>query len=65
MPVNIQAMTSDVTVLDADMPLSQQQIDKLVTIVLRRLEEKQREAEQAREATALRRHSAPLRPLGE
>jgi hypothetical protein len=59
MPLNIMDMTSEVTVYEGDLPLDQAQIDKLVKIVLKRLAEQQREVEQLREATKLRREAAP------
>ena len=59
MPVHIEEMTSDVTILDGDLPLSQEQIEKLVKIVLKQLEAKQREARQSSAATSVRRESAP------
>jgi hypothetical protein len=59
MPVHIEEMTSDVTILDGDLPLSQEQIEKLVKIELKQLEAKQREARQSSAATSVRRESAP------
>jgi hypothetical protein len=65
MPVHVEEMTSDVAVLDGDLPLTEAQMEKLVKLVLQRLEEKQREARQFREATALRREAAPPLRVGE
>jgi hypothetical protein len=65
LPVHIGELTSDVTVLEGELPLSQQQIDKLVQLVLQRLEEKQREARLSREATMLRRQALPPLQIGE
>ena len=65
MPVHVEEMTSDVTVFEGDLPLTRDQVDKLVQLVLQRLQEKQREAEQTREATALRREAAPPMWVGE
>ena len=59
MPVHVEEMTSEVTVFEGDLPLSEAQMEKLVQLVLLRLEEKQREARQIHEATALRRGAAP------
>ena len=59
MPVHIEEMTSDVTVMGGELPLSQPQIEKLVQVVLARLDEKQRDRRQFREATTLRRAAAP------
>ncbi len=59
MPVHVENMTSTVNVVDGELPLSEAQIEKLVGIVLRRLEQQKREAESAREATAVRPRAAP------
>ena len=65
MPVHVEEMTSEVAVLDGDLPLSEQQMEKLAALVLRRLEEKQRAERQTREATALRRQARPPLPVAE
>ena len=62
MPVHIGELTSDVTLIQGDLPLSAEQLDRLVRLVLECLESKQREERMAREATAVRRAAAP--PLG-
>ena len=59
MPVHIDEMVSEVTVVEGDLPLSEAQLDKLVMKVLQRLSEKQQEQAQAREATALRSSAMP------
>ena len=59
MPVHVEEMTSEVAVLDGDLPLSEKQIEKLVQLILRRLEERTRETEQNRAATRLRRSARP------
>ena len=59
MPVHVEEMTTEVGVFEGDLPLNAEQIDKLVKIVLRRLEQKQREAMQSRDATSLRSTSVP------
>jgi hypothetical protein len=64
MPIHVGEMTSDVNAFDSDLPLSEAQIEKLVEIILRRLERKQREKELDREATTIRRSSAPPLPIG-
>lgn len=65
MPVHIEEMTSDVAVLNGDLPLTEVQIEKLVKLVSQHMEEKQREARQLREATALRQGAAPPLQIGE
>lgn len=65
MPVHIQNLTSEVTPLEADFPLSPEQIERLVQIVLRRLEQHQHDEQQHRESTALRPSVLPPLPIGE
>jgi len=65
MPVHVEEMTSEVAVLDGDLPLSERQIEKLAALVLRRLEEKKRAERQAREATTLRRQARPSLPVAD
>lgn len=65
MPVHIQEMTEEVTVVEGELPLTAAQIEKLVQIVLSRLEGKQREARKVSEATALRRGATPPARVGE
>jgi hypothetical protein len=65
MPIHIEEMTSEVVVMDADLPLTPAQLDKLVRLVLRRLEEKERATRQTREATQPRRELAPSPPIEE
>lgn len=57
MPVHIDEMSSEVTVIEGELPLTAMQIDKLVRLVMSRIAEKSREAKLNREATQLRRQS--------
>jgi hypothetical protein len=50
-------MTSEVTVIAGDLPLTAAQIDKLAKIVLKRLADKRIDAQRAEEATKLKRQS--------
>jgi hypothetical protein len=61
MPIQIERMTSDVSVHDGDLALSPSQIEKLVALVINKLEERAREAQKARSATKLKRQAS--RPL--
>jgi hypothetical protein len=62
MPIHVEDMTSNVEVFDGALPLTEAQTDQLVRLVLQRLEQKQREAQQHHEATALRRGAmSPLK----
>lgn len=54
MPVQIEQLTSEVTVVAGDLPLSAEQIDRLTAIILKRLEQKLREAQRAKAATTLK-----------
>jgi hypothetical protein len=65
MPVHVEEMTSEVTVIDGDLPLTDQQVEALVGRVLRRLGEKKREAALVAEATKVRRQSVPEAPIGD
>lgn len=59
MPVHVENMTTEVTLLDADLPLSEAQVEKLVKLILRRLEQNMKEGESSHEATTLRRTARP------
>jgi hypothetical protein len=58
MPVHIDEMVSDVTVVAGDLPLSAAQIERLVQIVIKRLAEKHLDASRSHAATKLRRQSS-------
>jgi hypothetical protein len=60
---HIESVSSEVTVLAGDLPLSPQQIDKLVQIVMARLKEMERESKNSREATAVRSRATPALPF--
>lgn len=59
MPVYVNEMTTDVTVVDGELPLNEAQLETLVKLVLERFERQCRKAEQVREATELRPQAAP------
>lgn len=63
MPVHVEEMTSEVSIVEGELPLSPAQIEKLVRLVMSRLAEKHRDDERVREATRLRRQaSMPFEP---
>lgn len=62
MPVHIDTLETDVTVAAGDLPLSDAQIEKLVQLVLRRLQENERRQRMSREATQLRSRATPEEP---
>lgn len=59
MSVQIGEMDSDVTVSDGEMPFNERQMERLVEMVCKRLEQKKRQQEQVRESTTLTRSAAP------
>ena len=65
MPVHIEEMSSEVTVFDGELPLSPAQLERLIQIVIQRLEHKKRTERQHQEATKLRPQSAPPTPIEE
>ena len=58
MPVFVEEMSSEVSVVEGELPLSPSQIEKLVQLVLKRLAEKQQDDRRRREATQIRRQAA-------
>lgn len=65
MPVHIANIDSEVTVMDGELPLTEQQVEKLVQIVIKRLEAAQREAQKGKDATTLKRCAMPSARVGE
>jgi hypothetical protein len=64
MPVHIEEMTTEVSVHAGDLPLTEAQIEQLVKIVMKRLADKQRDAQRVRDATQLKRQSTAPFELG-
>jgi hypothetical protein len=64
-PIYVDEMNSDMTMLDGELPLNESQLERLVQLVLKRLEAAQRAARQNEAATTLRRDSLPPLPVGE
>jgi len=54
MPVHIRKFSSEVTFSEGDLPLDEAQLDKLVEKVVERLESRQQDEKEMKEATALR-----------
>lgn len=65
MPIHIEEMSSDVTVFDGELPLSPAQLERLIQIVLQRLDQREQGQRQHRDATRLRARAAPPLPLEE
>ena len=59
MTVHIGEMSSEVTVLDGDLPLNDRQLNKLVQLMLKKLAEQERERGYADEATRIRHRASP------
>ena len=59
MPVHIGELTSDVAVHEGEVPLSPAQLDKIVALVMKRIEAARREAKHAKEATSVRDGALP------
>ena len=63
MPVHIEEMANEVTVVAGDLPLTEAQIEKIVQIVFKKLADKHLDAGRVKEATKLRRQSTrPFEP---
>jgi hypothetical protein len=64
MTMHIGKLTHDVTLHDADATLSPAQIEKIVTLVLARLEERAREARRSEAATTIHRQASKPTRMG-
>lgn len=63
MPVHIDEMVSDVTIVEGELPLTPVQIEKLVQLVMCRIADKHLDTQRSRAATKVRRQStAPFEP---
>jgi len=60
MPLHIESLTTEVTVLDGNFPLSEAQVEKLVQIVLTRLQQKARDAARQTAAIAMDRQATRI-----
>jgi hypothetical protein len=59
MPVHVDEMTSEINIVEGELPLTPAQIEKLVKLVMSRLDARKREASQQRDATSLTGSVAP------
>ena len=64
MAVHIERMTSEVTAMTAEMPLTEAQVEALVKLVMKRMAEQQVGQAAMREATRLAPGVARLSPFG-
>jgi hypothetical protein len=58
MPVHIEEMSSEVTVVEGELPMTMMQIDKLAKVVMGRIAAFNKAAESNRDATQLKRQSS-------
>jgi hypothetical protein len=59
MSIHVEEMSSEVSVVEGELPLSAAQIERLVKMVIDRLARQQQNTERAREATRVRTQAAP------
>jgi hypothetical protein len=61
MAVHIDQMTSEVGVAAGELPLTPAQVEKLVTVILRRLDQRDRDRHARSDATTVRSHATPVK----
>jgi hypothetical protein len=54
MPVNVDQMTAEVSIVEGELPFSEAQLERLVALVAQRLERRARDASESLEATRFR-----------
>jgi hypothetical protein len=59
MPVHVNELTSNVKVMSGEFPLNEAQINKLVTLVMQRMNDKQRQAKLTKESTQITASATP------
>ena len=64
MPVHVDEITSDIAVVGGDLPLSPAQLERLVSLVIKRLKEKEHAARLSREARHIGQEAAPPMKIG-
>lgn len=60
MPVHVENLTTEVTLAEGDIPLSEAQVEALVSRVLQRIEERERATRDHEEATGIRECATPV-----
>ena len=58
MQVHVEEMTSEVSVIEGELPMTAAQIEKLVKLVMKRIADHRREMAQSREAMRLKSQSS-------
>jgi len=64
-PLNVDEMTAEVAVFNGELPFTEAQIERLVTLLARRLAMRSREEARLREATTIRSGVTPSMGVGE
>ncbi len=64
MPVHVEQLTSEVVVLDGDLPLSEEQLEKVADFVIRKLDQRTLDGKLAKDSTSVRTMAEP-KPHGE
>ncbi|WP_086930817.1 hypothetical protein [Agarilytica rhodophyticola] len=64
MTVHIEEMTTEIAAIEGDLPLSSQQMDKLVALVLQRIDEQQRDDQAHNESATIRSEATPSLQAG-
>lgn len=59
MTVHIEEMTTEIAAIEGDLPLSPQQMDKLVALVLQRIDEQQQDDQAHNESATIRSEATP------
>lgn len=59
MPIHVEQMNTDVSVVEGELPLGPAQLEKLVELVMNRIEEKQRGEEQLKASVKVQRGATP------
>jgi len=59
MPLYIENTTVETTVIDENMPLTEEQVEKLVKLIIQRISAQERDQQSRRSATRLRNESTP------
>lgn len=65
MPIHIKTVTTDITVVDGELTLSERQLERLAEAVMQRIDAKHSAQRKTREATELRRSAAPPSPISD
>jgi len=60
MPIHVEDMTTEVEAFEGELPLSAAQLDKLVELVVQRLEEKEKDKKTRQESTEVRSRSIAI-----